>query len=97
MLSFARALRDALVREGAELLILDEPNEGIQPNIVQQIGDVLMRLKQEDGMTIILVEQKLGFARKVGDHFRLMERGRIVAQGAMPELSEDLIQKHLAV
>ncbi len=90
------AIGRALVTD-PKVLILDEPNEGIQPNIVQQIGDVLMRLKQEDGMTIILVEQKLGFARKVGDHFRLMERGRIVAQGAMPELSEDLIQKHLAV
>ena len=80
-----------------KVLILDEPNEGIQPNIVQQIGDVLMRLKNEDNMTIILVEQKLAFARKVGDHFRLIERGRVVAQGTMPELRDDLIQQHLAV
>ncbi len=80
-----------------QVLILDEPNEGIQPNVVQQIGDVLMRLKNEAGMTLILVEQKLGFARKVGDEFRLMERGRVVAAGAMDQLSDELIQQHLAV
>lgn len=80
-----------------KVLILDEPNEGIQPNIVQQIGDVLMHLKNNEGMTLILVEQKLGFARRVGDHFRLMERGRIVAAGAMAELNDQLIQQHLAV
>lgn len=80
-----------------EILILDEPNEGIQPNIVKQIGDVITQLNQEEGMTVVLVEQKLGFARRVGREFRLMEKGRVVASGAMPELSDALIAKHLAV
>ena len=80
-----------------KILILDEPNEGIQPNIVKQIGDVITQLNEEDGMTVLLVEQKLNFARHVGKEFRLMEKGRIVASGDMPELSDDLIKKHLAV
>ena len=48
-------------------------------------------------MTVVLVEQKLAFARRVGKEFRLMEKGRIVASGMMPELSDALIAKHLAV
>ncbi len=78
------------------VLVLDEPNEGIQPNIVAQIGDVVTRLNEE-GMTVVLVEQKLAFARRVGREFRLMEKGRVVATGAMTDLSDELISKHLAV
>lgn len=80
-----------------KVLILDEPNEGIQPNIVKQIGDVITLLNEEEGMTVVLVEQKLAFARRVGKEFRLMEKGRVVAEGAMTELSEELIARHLAV
>ena len=80
-----------------EILILDEPNEGIQPNIVKQIGDVITQLNQEENMTVVLVEQKLGFARRVGREFRLMEKGRVVASGAMSGLSDELIARHLAV
>jgi urea transport system ATP-binding protein len=80
-----------------KILILDEPNEGIQPNIVQQIGNVITHLNEDEGMTVLLVEQKLNFARKVGKEFKLMEKGRVVAEGLMPELSDDLIKKHLAV
>ncbi len=90
------AIGRALVIE-PKLLILDEPNEGIQPNIVKQIGDVIMRLNEEFGTTVLLVEQKLGFARRVGKDFHLMEKGRIVASGAMTDLSDELVQKHLAV
>ena len=90
------AIGRALVIE-PKVLILDEPNEGIQPNIVQQIGDVITRLNQEDQLTVILVEQKLGFARRVGDEFRLMEKGRVVAQNKMSELNDELIKQHLAV
>lgn len=79
------------------VLILDEPNEGIQPNIVRQIGDVVMQLNAEQGLTVVLVEQKLAFARRVGQEFRLMEKGRVVASGAMGELSDELVAKHLAV
>lgn len=90
------AIGRALVTD-PKVLILDEPNEGIQPNIVAQIGDVILKLNQEDNLTVILVEQKLGFARKVGQEFRLMEKGRVVASDRMENLSDDLIKQHLAV
>lgn len=80
-----------------KLLILDEPTEGIQPNIVSEIGDILLRLNSEQGLTVVVVEQKLKFARRVGKKFALMERGRFVASGPMSELSEGLVQKHLVV
>jgi urea transport system ATP-binding protein len=80
-----------------KVLILDEPNEGIQPNIVAQIGDVIQKLNQEDGLTVVLVEQKLGFARRVGQEFRLMEKGRVVASDQMDNLNDQLIRQHLAV
>ncbi len=79
-----------------KLLILDEPTEGIQPNIVSMIGDVLIGLK-EKGLTILLVEQKLPFARRVGDYFCIMDRGRAVATGKMAELSDEIVNKHLKV
>jgi len=79
------------------LLILDEPTEGIQPNIVREIGDILLRLNREEGLTVLLVEQKLAFARRVAQHFSLLEKGRVVAAGAMQDLSEGLIHRHLAV
>ncbi len=80
-----------------KLLILDEPCEGIQPNIVQQIGDVILQLNKEENMTVLLVEQKLPFARRVGQQFVIMNNGRKVAAGAMTELNERLIKQHLTV
>lgn len=79
------------------VLILDEPTEGIQPNIVREIGDIILRLNRETNLTVLLVEQKLKFARRVGQHFHLMEKGRIVAHGEMAELSDQLVRQHLAV
>jgi urea transport system ATP-binding protein len=89
------AIARALVID-PKVLILDEPNEGIQPNIVQQIGDVILQLNSE-GMTVILVEQKLGFARRVGREFRLMEKGRIVASDKMENLNDQLIRQYMSV
>ena len=80
-----------------KLLILDEPTEGIQPNIVHEIGDIILRLNQEIGLTVLLVEQKLPFARKVADHFCILDRGRHVAAGEMEQLNEDLIRQYLTV
>ena len=90
------AIGRALVIE-PKVLLLDEPNEGIQPNIVQQIGDVILKLNEDDGLTVLLVEQKLNFARRVGQEFCLMEKGAIVAKDDMSKLSDNLIKKHLAV
>lgn len=90
------AIARALVID-PKILILDEPNEGIQPNIVAEIGRVITYLNKTEGITVLLVEQKISFARKVGKEFRLMEKGRIVASGRMTELSDDLISQHLAV
>ncbi len=80
-----------------KLLILDEPTEGIQPNVVRDIGDVIMRLNQEAGIAVLLVEQKLPFARRVSRNFCIMDRGRTVASGAMSDLSDDLVRQHLTV
>lgn len=90
------AIGRALVLD-PKVLILDEPTEGIQPNIVHDIGSILMRLNQEEGITILIVEQKLPFARRIGKKFMLMDRGRNVALGKMEALNEALIQKYLTV
>lgn len=90
------ALGRALAIE-PELLILDEPTEGIQPNIVREIGDIIKKLNQELGLTVLLVEQKLPFARRVASNFCILEKGRDVAQGAMIDLDDHLIDKYLKV
>ncbi len=80
-----------------QILILDEPTEGIQPNVVQQIGDVIVQLNEESDITVLLVEQKLPFARRVGKEFIILDRGRNVAEGNMQDLSESLVQEYLTV
>ncbi|MEE9322654.1 MAG: urea ABC transporter ATP-binding subunit UrtE [Granulosicoccus sp.] len=90
------AIGRALVTE-PDVLLLDEPTEGIQPNIVKEIGSIISRLNSETGLTVLLVEQKLAFAQRVGDAFALMDRGQIAASGAMIELNDDLIRRYLTV
>jgi urea transport system ATP-binding protein len=90
------AIGRALVLE-PKLLILDEPTEGIQPSIVKEIGEVIARLNAELGMTVLVVEQKLPFVRRVCSRFSIMDKGRIVAAGAMPELSDELVRSYLSV
>lgn len=80
-----------------KLLILDEPTEGIQPNVVQEIGDIIRKLNREMGLTVLLVEQKLPFARKVGDRFVILDRGRQVATDEMANLDEKLVKQYLTV
>ena len=80
-----------------KLLILDEPTEGIQPNIVHEIGDIILRLNQEKGLTILLVEQKLPFARRVAQSFCILDKGRNVANDAIENLGEDVINRYLKV
>ena len=89
------AIGRALVIE-PELLILDEPTEGIQPNIVHEIGEVITRLRG-GGLTVLLVEQKLPFARKVASDVRILDKGRLVVSGGIAELTDELVQKHLTV
>ena len=90
------AIGRALVLD-PKLLILDEPTEGIQPNIVRDIGDVIRKLNDELGLTVLLVEQKLPFARRTADDFFIMERGRVVADGPITDLSDELVQQYLTV
>ncbi len=90
------AIGRALVLEPT-LLVLDEPTEGIQPNVVQDIAGVLSKLNKEEGMTVLVVEQKLHFARSVADRFVILDRGRKVADGPMSELGDELIARHLTV
>ena len=90
------AIGRALVLE-PKLLILDEPTEGIQPNVVQEIGDILLKLNREAGLTVLLVEQKLPFARRVASEFRIIDKGRIVAGGKIEGLNEGLVKQHLTV
>lgn len=90
------AIGRALVVEPC-LLLLDEPCEGIQPNIVQLIGRTLERLRDDLGLSVLLVEQKLPFARAVADDFAVMERGTIVARGPMASLDDELVERYLAV
>jgi urea transport system ATP-binding protein len=108
-----------------KLLILDEPTEGLQPNIASEIGDVIIRLnrarskeircvrressmvdeirdavvriKRDMGVTVLLVEQKLPFVKRVADRFLVMDKGRIVAGGVMSELTDDIVRRHLTV
>ena len=90
------AIGRALVLE-PRLLILDEPTEGIQPNIVHEIGDILLRLNRESGLTVLLVEQKLPFARRVASEFCVLEKGRSVARGAIGDLTDEVVRSHLSV
>jgi urea transport system ATP-binding protein len=86
----------ALILEPS-LLILDEPTEGIQPNIVQEIGDTIMRLNREMKMTVLLVEQKLPLARRVADRFTILDKGRAVAGGPMNGLDDEVVRQFLTV
>ena len=80
-----------------KLLILDEPTEGIQPNIVHEIGDIILKLNSESSVTVLLVEQKLPFARRVASEFVILEKGRCVASGGIDQLTDDVVQEHLSV
>jgi len=90
------AIGRALVTD-PKLLILDEPTEGIQPNIVHEIGDVIGKLNREIGLTVLLVEQKLPFVRRVADSFIILDRGRMMAADKVDHLNDELIRKYLTV
>ena len=90
------AIARALLTE-PKVLILDEPTEGIQPNVIDQIGDTIRLLKEEGKMSILLVEQYLDFARELADLFAIMDRGAVVASGPVAELTDEVVRAHLTV
>ena len=90
------AIGRALMSE-PQLLILDEPTEGIQPSIIQDIGRTLRRLVDEDGLTVLLVEQYYDFARELADQYWVMSRGEIVAGGAGSEMESAGVRELIAV
>jgi urea transport system ATP-binding protein len=90
------AIARALVLD-PRLLILDEPTEGIQPNIVHEIGEVIQRLNREANLTVLLVEQKLPFARRVASDLRILDKGRLVVSGKIGALTDELVRTHLTV
>ena len=91
-LAIARALA-----ADPRIILLDEPNEGIQPSIVEEIEAIIIRLNRVVGLTVVLVEQNVMFARQASHCFAMMEKGRIVASGAMSELSDEMVHRHMAV
>ena len=90
------AIARALVAS-PEILVLDEPTEGIQPNIIQQIGELLRKLVERRGTTVVLVEQYLDFVKEFGHEFYILNRGRVVAEGATSQLTPDIVRMHLTV
>ncbi|MBZ4021970.1 urea ABC transporter ATP-binding subunit UrtE [Rhodobacter sp. TJ_12] len=80
-----------------KLLLLDEPTEGIQPNIIQQIGRVIKYLRDTKGMAIVLVEQYFDFAHDLGDRFYVLKRGAVAMEGTKESLSRDALRDVVSV
>jgi urea transport system ATP-binding protein len=90
------AIARALVQE-PRLLLLDEPTEGLQPSVVEEIQQIIKRIMHERQCSVLLVEQRLEFVRDITKRFAILDSGRIVAQGDVAELTDAVVKKHLQV
>jgi urea transport system ATP-binding protein len=90
------AIARALVQE-PKLLLMDEPTEGLQPSVVEEIDLIIKRIPKERECAVLLVEQNLDFVRDITQRFAILDTGRIVAEGNIAELTSDIAQRHLAV
>jgi urea transport system ATP-binding protein len=89
------AIARALVQE-PKLLLMDEPTEGLQPSVVEEIDQIIKRIPAERNCAVLLVEQNLDFVRGITQKFAILDTGRIVADGTIDELTPDVVQRHLA-
>lgn len=91
-LAIARALASR-----PKVLILDEPTEGIQPNIIKSIGQIILKLAHEQGMAVLLCEQYYDFAESLADHFVVMDRGEVVASGNASQMKSQDVRSLVAI
>jgi len=90
------AIARAFVQE-PKMLLLDEPTEGLQPSVVEEIQHTIKRIMRERKLSVLLVEQRLDFVRDITQRFAILDSGRIVAQGNVGELTDDVVRRHLQV
>ena len=88
------AIARALVTE-PKILILDEPTEGIQPSVIQDIGNVIRKINKELGLTVLIVEQYLDFVLGISDYMYIMEKGDIILKGSTSELDAAEVQEKM--
>lgn len=80
-----------------KMILLDEPTEGIQPNVVMEIADTLKRIAEETGITIVVVEQNLKFARRLAEEYVIIQKGTVVNSGMLCDLNDEITRKYLSV
>ena len=90
------AIARALVQE-PRLLLLDEPTEGLQPSVVEEIDAIIKRIPEDRGCDVLLVDQNLDFVRDITQNFAILDTGRIVAEGAIADLTDEVVSNHLSV
>jgi urea transport system ATP-binding protein len=90
------AIARALVQE-PKLLLLDEPTEGLQPSVVEEIDALLKLIPKQRNCTILVVEQNLDFVRDITERFAILDTGRLVAEGEVRGLSDEFVRQHLQV
>ncbi|MGO4852231.1 urea ABC transporter ATP-binding subunit UrtE [Phaeovulum sp. W22_SRMD_FR3] len=90
------AIARALAAE-PDVVLLDEPNEGIQPSIVEEIERVILRMSQEFGLTVVLVEQNIGFLRRAAGSFAMLEKGSVVEAGPIELLTDAVVDRHMTI